>query len=79
MSRTKYNFMALRERFVKTSNKELMREYVSILEELDYIQEYMSVSDYMEYATPLLMAKAYIGEYLARLICHDNGIETPGM
>lgn len=79
MSRQKYDFMKLKERFVKTSNKELMREYVGILAELDYIQEHMSVDDYMEYVVPLRMAKDYIEEYLARLICYENGIETPGM
>lgn len=79
MSRAKYDFENLRERFTDMSDEDIMREYVGVLAEKDYIEEHFSVSDYLEYIEPLQEAMDYLSGYLARLVCYERGIEIPGI
>lgn len=79
MSRVKYDFENLRERFTDMTDVDIMREYVGVIAELDYIAEHMSVDDYLEYSEPLIDAEYYLSGYLARMVCYERGIEIPGI
>lgn len=79
MSRVKYDFENLRERFTDMTEEDIMREYVGVLAEIEYIEEHMSVSDYLEYSEPLMDAEMYLSGYLARMVCYERGIEIPGI
>ena len=79
MSRAKYDFEKLRERFIDMSETDIMREYVGVLAELDYIEEHLEESDYYVYSEPLIEAENYLSGYLARMVCYERGIEIPGI
>ena len=74
MSRPKYDFERLRKRFPKMSIREIRREYVAVLAEMDYIEEHLDYDDYIEYAEPLGEAERYLAGYLARKSCYDAGV-----
>ena len=79
MSRAKYDFENLRERFTDMTEEDIMREYVGVLAEIDYIEEHLDESDYMVYSEPLIEAETYLSGYLARMVCYERGIEIPGI
>lgn len=78
MSGTFYDYEALRERFVKMSDREIMREYVMILAELNYIEKNLGEQEYLYYCEPLDYARDFLGEYLARRACYKAGIYEAG-
>ena len=79
MARTMYDFENLRERFTDMTEEDIMREYVGVLAEIDYIEEHLDESDYMVYSEPLIEAETYLSGYLARMVCYERGIEIPGI
>ena len=79
MSRPMYDFESLKERFTDMSEEDIMREYVGILAEKDYIEEHLSESDYFMYVEPLQYAEDYLSGYLDRMVCYERGIEIPGI
>lgn len=79
MSRVKYDFENLRERFTDMTEEDIMREYVGVLAEIDYIEEHLDESDYNVYSEPLIEAELYLSGYLARMVCYERGIEIPGI
>lgn len=75
MSRILYDFKALQERFTDMSDLDIMREYASVLTELEYIEEHLDFEAYGVYSEPLLEAERYLSGYLARKSCYEAGIE----
>lgn len=73
---TKYDFEALREvRFPQMSDRDIMREYVMILHELEQLKEEPS-EVYFEYCEPLDEAQLFLSGYLACMVCYENGFDV---
>lgn len=74
MGRTLYDFKGLLDRFTSMNDDDIMREFVMVISELDYIEEYLEEEDYFYYCEPLIEAENYISVYLARKSCFDAGL-----
>lgn len=71
-----YDFEALKERFTDMTDIEIMREYVSVIAELEYIEEHLDFEAFCIYSEPLTEAERYLSGYLARKVCYEAGIEV---
>lgn len=69
----KYDFDALREKFAEMKIREVMQEYVMILNELSFLEEHIDEPVFSAYAEPLLEAELFLSGYLARMVCDANG------
>lgn len=75
---TKYDFDALQAKFTSMTNEEIMQEYVSVLKQIDLLSS-GNKDLFFEFIDELQMAEDYLGGYLARLICYQNGFLEEGI
>ncbi len=74
----KYDFETLREKFPDMKIREVMQEYVMVINELAYLNDNCNEEEYGIYAESFIEAETFLAGFLARVVCDANGFVVFG-